>query len=49
LRPGRKLVVIPAENASERGLVEIAAKLEIHPVRTLREEVGLVLVAATAE
>lgn len=44
-RHGRRLVVIPAENASELGrLSEIAERLDIHPVRTLREAVDLVLV-----
>jgi predicted ATP-dependent protease len=47
LRQGRKLVIIPAENATELGrLEELAAKLEIHPVRTLKEAVRLVLVDA---
>ena len=50
LRQGRKLVVIPAENASELGrLEEIAAKLEIHPVRTFKEAVDLVLVGPQVE
>lgn len=50
LRQQRKLVVIPAENASELGrLEELAAKLDIHPVRTLKEAVGLVLVEPAAE
>jgi len=45
LRQGRKLVVIPAENASELvRLEELAAKLDIHPVRALKEAVDLVLV-----
>jgi ATP-dependent Lon protease len=44
-RHGRRLVVIPAENASEVGrLTEIGSKLDIHPVRTLQEAVDLILV-----
>lgn len=44
-RHGRQLVVIPAENASELGrLTEIASGLDIHPVRSLKEAVDLVLV-----
>lgn len=44
-RHGRKVVVIPAENASElQRLQELGNKLEIHPVRTLKEAVDLVLV-----
>jgi ATP-dependent Lon protease len=44
-RHGRQLVVIPAENASELGrLTEIASSLDIHPVRSLKEAVDLVLV-----
>lgn len=44
-RHGRQLVVIPAENASELGrLAEIASSLDIHPVRSLKEAVDLVLV-----
>ena len=43
-RHGRRLVVIPAENASELGrMEELASKLEIHPVRTLREAMKLAL------
>jgi ATP-dependent Lon protease len=50
LRQGRKLVVIPAENASELGrLEELATKLDIHPVRTLKAAVDLVLVEPQAE
>ncbi|MEO7038080.1 MAG: BREX system Lon protease-like protein BrxL [Polyangiaceae bacterium] len=49
-RQGRKLVVIPAENASELGrLEELVAKLNVHPVRTLREAVDLVLVEPGVE
>lgn len=44
-RHGRKLVVIPAENASELGrLGELAERLDINPLRTLKEAVDLVLV-----
>lgn len=50
LRQGRRLVVIPAENASELSrLEELATKLEIHPVRTLKEAVDLVLVEPQVE
>jgi len=50
LRQGRKLVVIPAENASELvRLEDLAAKLDIHPVRTLKEAVDLVLVEPEVE
>ena len=50
LRQGRRLVVIPAENASELGrLSELAAKLDIHPVRSLKEAVDLVLVEHAVE
>jgi ATP-dependent Lon protease len=46
-RHGRRVVVIPAENASELGrLEEIAKVLEVSPVRSLREAVELVLVDA---
>ena len=49
-RHGRRVVVIPAENASELGrLEELGNKLEIHPVRTLEEAVRLVLVEPAAE
>jgi len=48
-RHGRKLVVIPAENASElRRLGELAERLDINPLRTLKEAVDLVLVEADA-
>jgi len=44
-RHGRRVVVIPAENATELGrLAEIGNKLEIHPVRTLSEAMSLLLV-----
>jgi ATP-dependent Lon protease len=44
LRQGRKLVVVPAENASEIARLEdLAMQLDIHPVRTLEEAVRLVL------
>jgi ATP-dependent Lon protease len=50
LRQGRKLVVIPAENASELGRLEdLATKLDIHPVRTLKAAVDLVLVESPVE
>ncbi len=43
-RHGRRLVLIPAENASELGrLPELGLQLDIHPVRELREAVELVL------
>lgn len=49
-RHGRKLVVIPAENASELGrLAELGSKLDIHPVRSLKEAVDLVLVDRDVE
>jgi ATP-dependent Lon protease len=48
-RHGRRLVVIPAENASElQRLEELGSKLEIQPVRSLKEAVQLVLVDADA-
>jgi ATP-dependent Lon protease len=44
-RHGRRLVVIPAENASELArLTEIGDTLEIHPVRSLAEAMKLLLV-----
>lgn len=44
-RHGRRIVVIPAENATELGrLAEIGDKLEIHPVRTLSEAIKVLLV-----
>jgi ATP-dependent Lon protease len=44
-RHGRRLVVIPAENASDLSrLQDLAAKLEITPIRTLGEAIDLVLV-----
>lgn len=44
-RHGRKVVVIPAENASElQRLEELGSKLDIHPVRTLKEAIEIVLV-----
>ncbi|HVZ37002.1 MAG TPA: BREX system Lon protease-like protein BrxL [Polyangiaceae bacterium] len=49
-RQGRKLVVVPAENAAELGrLGELVGSLEIQPVRTLREAVKLVFVQPQAE
>ena len=44
-RHGRRIVVIPAENATELArLADISDKLEIHPVRTLSEAVKILLV-----
>ena len=49
-RHGRRMVVIPAENASELArLEELGDKLEIRPVRTLEEAVGLILVEPDTE
>jgi ATP-dependent Lon protease len=46
-RHGRRVVVIPAENATELGrLPELGERLEIHPVRTLQEALKHVLVEA---
>jgi ATP-dependent Lon protease len=43
-RHGRRVVLIPAENAAELSrLTELSEQLEIHPVRTLLEAVKLVL------
>jgi len=44
-RHGRRIVVMPAENATELArLADISDKLEIHPVRTLSEAVKILLV-----
>lgn len=48
-RHGRRLIVIPAENALALGrLQDLAVKLDIHPVRTLGEAIDLVLVESGA-
>ncbi len=50
LRQGRKLVIIPAENAPDLGrLVELVGSLEVRPVRTLNDAAGLVLAVPNSE